>query len=255
MNYSFLSGFMDQMMHRPVWWSKWLHNPPGICALKRLPKNAKVLDVGCYGFRQVEIARLNDRDDLLHFGLDHPRARIPNVPPGFILKRCDVDKEPFPFPDATFDFVVACHVLEHIHDAVRFVEECRRVCKPGGQISLETPSERSLFLPGFPFEHDKFMSTSFFDDPTHVGRPWTSQGLYRLAYSIDLVDIQVSYDWNLFLALGCPILLPVLWISRQPRAFQYLIWKAVGWNVRLLAIRPLQSSKDKPFQYFIPHRT
>lgn len=248
------TALLDSLMHRPVWWTKWLHSPPGILALKGLPKNAKVLDVGCYGFRQVEISKLNDRNDIIHFGIDHARANITALPEGFSFQVCDVDRESFPFPAGAFDYVVACHILEHVRDPLQFMRECCRVCKPGGLISVETPSERSLFLPGFPFQHDKFMSLSFYDDPTHFGRPWTSQGLYRLARSMGLVDIHVSYDWSLLVALIAPVLLPILWLLGQARAFQYTAWKSVGWNVRLLARRPTQGFSEKGFSYVIPHR-
>jgi ubiquinone/menaquinone biosynthesis C-methylase UbiE len=255
MQKGFFSKCMDQLMHGPNLWTKWLHNPPGIRALRNLPKGAKVLDVGCYGFRQVEISKLNGRLDLLHHGLDHPQARIEHVPEGFVFRSCDIETEPFPFSDAMFDLVVASHVLEHVRDPIRFLRECARVSKPGGLISIETPSERSVMLPGFPFQHDKFMSLSFYDDPTHNGRPWTSQGLYRLAKSMGMTDISVSYDWNLMVAIGSPILLPLFWLLGEARAFQYVVWKSVGWNVRLLTRRPTQNDASEEFRYFIPHRS
>lgn len=250
-----ITNVLDDLMHRPTALTRWLHNPPAIRAMQGLPQKAKVLDVGCYGFRQVEIARRNKRSDLVHFGLDHPHAKIEKVPEGFTYRSCDVDHEPFPFADKMFDLVVATHVLEHIRDPIVFLSECCRVCKPGGVISVETPSERSVFLPGFPFQHEKFMSLSFFDDPTHLGRPWSTQGLYRLAQSLGLTEIHASYDWNLPVALLSPLLIPFLWISKQARAFQYVVWKTVGWNARLLARRPLGSEDGPKFQYFIPHRS
>jgi len=250
-----ITNVLDEVMHCPTTLTRWLHDPPAIRALRQLPLKAKILDVGCYGFRQVEIARRNQRPDLVHFGLDHPHANIREVPEGFNYRSCDVNREPFPFPNQMFDFVVATHVLEHIRDPILFLSECVRVCKPGGVISVETPSERSIFLPGFPFEHEKFMSLSFFDDPTHLGRPWSTQGLYRLAQSLGLTEIHASYDWSLPVALLSPLLLPLLWISKQARAFQYVAWKAVGWNARLLARRALGSEAGSNFQYFIPHRS
>ena len=251
----FFTNLMNRLMHRPTTWSRWLHNPPGINALKDLPKGAKVLDVGCIGFRQVEISLLNNRSDLIHFGLDHPQASIQSIPPQFTFKACDIENEPFPYSDKQFDLVVACHVLEHVTDPIAFMKECLRVCRSGGIISIETPSERSLFFPGFPFQYEKFMSTSFYDDPTHYGRPWTAQGLFRLAKSMGMTDIRVSYDWNLFITLGAPLLLLIFWLLGEARAFQYVVWKAVGWNVRLLARRSKVDSKQEDFRYYIPHRS
>jgi SAM-dependent methyltransferase len=46
-----------------------------------------------------------------------------------------------PFPDGSADAVYHSHVLEHIerHAAIRFLEDCRRVLKPGGVIRVVVP--------------------------------------------------------------------------------------------------------------------
>jgi SAM-dependent methyltransferase len=43
------------------------------------------------------------------------------------------------FPDASFDFVYASHVLEHIADDVKAVSEIRRILKPGGIAIIPVP--------------------------------------------------------------------------------------------------------------------
>ena len=103
---------------------------------------------------------------LKHFGIDY--CDPAKIPEGFVFKKVDLNHQPIPFDDDQFDLVVASHVIEHLGKPLEFFAECARVCKPGGLIYFEAPSERSLLLPGMPFEHDKFFSTSFFDDPTHV---------------------------------------------------------------------------------------
>ncbi len=44
-----------------------------------------------------------------------------------------------PFPEEVFDCVVAIEVMEHVRDPWLFVEEVRRVIKPGGQLVLTVP--------------------------------------------------------------------------------------------------------------------
>jgi hypothetical protein len=44
-----------------------------------------------------------------------------------------------PFPDATYDFVFASHVLEHIREDEKAISELRRVLKPGGIAVLPVP--------------------------------------------------------------------------------------------------------------------
>ena len=47
------------------------------------------------------------------------------------------------FPDATFDFVHSCLVLQHIPPdiSMRYITEFFRVCKPGGLVVFQLPSE------------------------------------------------------------------------------------------------------------------
>jgi SAM-dependent methyltransferase len=66
----------------------------------------------------------------------------------------DLDsKEPWPFPDDTFAYVHACHVIEHVHDTLRFFAEAHRVARHGAILHLETPH---------------YSSRDSWIDPTHV---------------------------------------------------------------------------------------
>jgi SAM-dependent methyltransferase len=42
-----------------------------------------------------------------------------------------------------FDYVIACHVLEHIPNPIGCIEELSRLLRPGGQIVLAIPDKRS----------------------------------------------------------------------------------------------------------------
>ncbi|MCP4618260.1 MAG: methyltransferase domain-containing protein [Bradyrhizobium sp.] len=50
--------------------------------------------------------------------------------------------KPFPFEDATFDFVFSEHMIEHIPypDGCNMLRECCRVLKPGGVVRISTPN-------------------------------------------------------------------------------------------------------------------
>ncbi len=52
---------------------------------------------------------------------------------------CVADFTCLPFPDGSFDAVVAGEVLEHIEDDHRALSEAHRVIKPGGVIALSGP--------------------------------------------------------------------------------------------------------------------
>lgn len=59
------------------------------------------------------------------------------------LIRCDALRLPF---GGTFDAVVSFETVEHVADPERFVEECRRVLRPGGVLLMSTPN-RELWSP------------------------------------------------------------------------------------------------------------
>jgi SAM-dependent methyltransferase len=75
--------------------------------------------------------------------------------------------------DATYDFVVASHVLEHIANPLRALQEWKRVLKPGGALLILVPDRRSTFdhrRPFTAFEHIEadFMANTREDDLTHL---------------------------------------------------------------------------------------
>jgi SAM-dependent methyltransferase len=64
----------------------------------------------------------------------------------------DITRAPWPFPDASFDHVLASHVFEHIptprageRDPIFTVlEECARVLSPGGLLEVHVPVAGTL---------------------------------------------------------------------------------------------------------------
>lgn len=60
-----------------------------------------------------------------------------------------VDIRDLPFKDRTYDFVFASHVLEHIHEDRKAIEEVRRVLRPNGIAILPVPivCERTIEYP------------------------------------------------------------------------------------------------------------
>jgi SAM-dependent methyltransferase len=118
-----------------------------------------VLDLGC---RTGAVTRhFADGNDVV--GVDIDGAALDRVAElGVEPVWADVE-EPLPFPDASFDSVVAGELLEHLRVPEELVGEVHRVLRPGGVFVGSVPNAyrlkgRLLFLLGRAPE----------DDPTHL---------------------------------------------------------------------------------------
>jgi SAM-dependent methyltransferase len=96
--------------------------------------SAKILDVGC-GVNKYPGA----------IGIDRNFRTKADV-------IVELDRYPYPFRDSSFDQVRAIHVIEHVGDVIRTMEEFHRLARPGGRVILETPH---------------YTDFSSFCDPTH----------------------------------------------------------------------------------------
>ena len=47
--------------------------------------------------------------------------------------------------DACFDWIIASHVIEHVPDMIGFLQECSKLLKNGGVLSLAVPDKRFCF--------------------------------------------------------------------------------------------------------------
>jgi SAM-dependent methyltransferase len=92
------------------------------------------LDVGC-GINKYPGAIGIDRN---------PRTRADVL--------CDLDHFPYPFRDNSFAAVRVVHVIEHLSDVIRAMEEFHRISEPRGRLFLATPH---------------YTDFSSFCDPTH----------------------------------------------------------------------------------------
>jgi phosphatidylethanolamine/phosphatidyl-N-methylethanolamine N-methyltransferase len=52
------------------------------------------------------------------------------------LKVMEMNALDLEFPEDTFDYVMAFHVVTVVPDPIRMIEEAKRVCKPGGKIVI-----------------------------------------------------------------------------------------------------------------------
>ncbi len=86
---------------------------------------------------RASLARLDDACARV-VGVDVDPAVLEN--PGLAEAHVVDRGAPLPFPDASFDIIVADHVFEHIDDPSGTVAELGRVLRPGGWICARTPN-------------------------------------------------------------------------------------------------------------------
>ncbi|MFN8090126.1 MAG: class I SAM-dependent methyltransferase [Mycobacterium sp.] len=107
--------------------------------------NRDVLEAGCgegYGADLIaSVARSVVAVDYDAATVAHVRAKYPRV------QVAEGNLASLPTPDGSVDVVVNFQVIEHLWDQLQFVEECRRVLRPGGLLLMSTPN-RITFTPG-----------------------------------------------------------------------------------------------------------
>lgn len=91
----------------------------------------------------------------------------------FTVKVCDVENEPLPYDDNTFDVLYSKSFVEHLHNPGKYLEEAYRVLKPGGLLLTLVPDWESNYK-------------IYFDDFTHR-TPFTQ---------ISLVDAYRMYGFE-----------------------------------------------------------
>jgi SAM-dependent methyltransferase len=98
----------------------------------------RVLDIGCQAGHLL--AYLKPRFDEL-YGVDiGDYSAYWDKINGVNFQIHDVDSAGLPFPDAYFNLVTCCNVLEHVFDVFGLVEEISRVLAPQGYVYLEVPN-------------------------------------------------------------------------------------------------------------------
>lgn len=157
----------DKAMLVYLYWS--YH--PRFRFLKTLPSDAKLLDVGAgpggiYYFKQ---SGLPVRDDMKLYAIDVSKGVRFDKYDGYQL--CDLNREDIKYEENSFDAVLMSHVLEHLNDEIKTMQQINRVLKNDGRVYIEVPTPETLNYPPRERFLDSGINTStinFFDDHSHV---------------------------------------------------------------------------------------
>jgi len=135
-----------------------------------------------------------------------PRVLAEVVP----FAACNLNTDRIPFDDNTFDYINCSHVLEHLLDPIRAVNEMARVLRPGGALYIETPDIRWAHLPRLPLITSDDGTYNFWDDPTHI-RPYSRPALRKAVEMVGLHSLS-TFRARKWLHLGA---LPLALFSRR----------------------------------------
>jgi len=129
-----------------------------------IPKNGKVLDVGCGNNSPQKIKSV--RPDVFYVGVDIGLYNQNTRPDKFADKIILTDAENFHKKieeySNEFDSLICAHNLEHCNDYLAVTRAMNKALKIGGKMYISFPSVRSQNLPS------RNGTLNFYDDNTHV---------------------------------------------------------------------------------------
>jgi len=203
---------VEKSFGRHVHWGYWQH--PGdaelttadfaqaaenlseeVCKAGKIRNGLTVLDAGC-GFGGT-IAYINDRFSamkLTGLNLDERqlvRARkTVNPAPGNDIVFQQGNACALPFPDQSFDVVLAVECIFHFPDRRQFFKEAHRVLKPGGYLALSDFLPGPAVLPFTRFNLPERLSTGFYGN---CNLQYSAKHYRMLALETQF-DLQVERD-------------------------------------------------------------
>jgi SAM-dependent methyltransferase len=116
------------------------------------PAGSHVLEVGCgVGAQTVHLvagspAARFTAVDISAASLASARAAVAASAPGATVEWVEASLFDLPFPDAAFDHLFICFVLEHLPDPAAAAAGLRRVLRPGGTITVIEGDHGSAFF-------------------------------------------------------------------------------------------------------------
>jgi ubiquinone/menaquinone biosynthesis C-methylase UbiE len=128
----------------PYGWFNWVFD-----ALTKLSENARILELGCgpgYLWKEcvqrIPAGWTITLSDLSPGMVDAAWRNL--VVTGRNFKFEQIDAQSIPYPDATFDAVIANHMLYHVPDRKKALSEIKRVLKADGRLFAATNGDRTF---------------------------------------------------------------------------------------------------------------
>lgn len=161
------------------------------------PKESFVLEAGCgVGAQTKIIASKNPDSTFISVDISSDSIKeadklikslnIKNVE----FKQADIYK--LPFKDETFDSVVICFVLEHLHNPLQALEELKRVLKKGGTMMVIEGDHGSTFFYPDSKEANLAIDCQIYLQKMNGGNSNIGRELYPLLKNSGFSDIFIS---------------------------------------------------------------
>ena len=138
------------------WWSNRFH---AILARRYGKRGARLLEIGSgmgHLVGQLENSFETYGMDLNHWAVKQSRSVIKTA------QLQTASAQELPFRDDSFNVVIIKHIVEHLPDPQKAIQEIGRVIEPGGTLILATPNLDSLLKPW------KGVKWIGYQDPTHI---------------------------------------------------------------------------------------
>ena len=123
-------------------------------------RGGRVLDIGC---RSGSLTKYYiEGNDVVGVDVDRDALKLFRERLGLEAHWLDMDRDPLPFPDSSFDVVVCTEVLEHLRFPATALAEIRRVLRPTGRLVGSVPNATRLR------NRWRFLTGTLHEDPTHL---------------------------------------------------------------------------------------
>ena len=157
-----------------------------VIAAMELPLDARILDIGTS--TGTNLRMLRDLGFTRFEGLDRSEEAIQWCAEKGLGKVTAGDVCALPFPDASFDLVLATDIIEHVDDDAMALREINRILKPEGRALITVPAFQMLW--------------GLQDDVSHHKRRYLARDLLQRANAAGMrVFSKFYFNYILFLPI------------------------------------------------------
>ena len=110
----------------------------GAC-LNLVPRNSKLVDIGCGEGNVTELYRINKGCETYGLELSDIAGEMARQR-GVIVSKWNLNESPYPFEDLFCDVVTVVDVLEHVINPLWLLSEARRMLKQRGRLIVLVPN-------------------------------------------------------------------------------------------------------------------